>query len=70
MLGSSGSPLGDVQLEHTIVKLCVHLLGIRIVREAETAPKAPIGPLNTVIFSDFFLPFKLTLARKNEYAVF
>jgi hypothetical protein len=32
LLGSGGFPLGDVQLEHTIVKLCVHLLGVRIVR--------------------------------------
>jgi hypothetical protein len=32
LLGSSGFPLGDVQLENPIVKLCVHLLGIRIVR--------------------------------------
>jgi hypothetical protein len=32
LLGSGGFALGDVQLKHTLVKLCVHLLGVRIVR--------------------------------------
>ena len=70
LLRPSGFALGDMQFEHTIIELCVYLLGVGIFRQGKTATEAAVSSLNPVMLSVFFLFLKLTLARKDENTIF
>src|ERR1700730_2209358 len=69
LFGSGGFALRDMHLEDAILDLCVHLLGVSIVRQTKTTPKASVGALDPVVFSACILLLEFTLTGKNEYAV-